>query len=106
MNLLGLRVPATIGGCISTTSLLYGIGAVGAIVILNQLLRNSKPFLVSATKEAISFQQWLNSNIEESKEFLEDVVAEAKHEYKLEIERKLEILQKQQEILEKLKSSL
>lgn len=106
MNFFGLRISSTIGGCLSTNYLLAGIGAVGAVVVISQLLRNSKPLLVGATKEVISFQQWLNSNIEESKEFWEDVIAEAKHEYKLEVERKLEILQKQQEILEKIKASL
>ncbi|HEV08827.1 MAG: hypothetical protein ACP5G3_04465 [Sulfurihydrogenibium sp.] len=106
MDFLGLRISSTIGGCISTNYLLAGIGTVGAIVLISQLLRNSKPFLVATTKEFIAFQQWLNSNIEESKEFWEDIVAEAKHEYKLEVERKLEILQKQQEILEKIKASL
>ncbi|MEZ0323864.1 MAG: hypothetical protein ABWJ98_06130 [Hydrogenothermaceae bacterium] len=106
MNLFGFRLGGTIGGCISTNWLLYGIGAVAGVVVLNHLLRNSKPLLVGATKEVVSFQQWLKSNLDETAEFWEDVVAEAKHEYKLEVERKLEILQKQQEILEKIKSNL
>ena len=104
--MFGFKLGSTIGGCISTNYLLAGIGTVGAVVLISQLLRHSKPLLVGATKEVISFQQWLNSNIEEGKEFWEDVIAEAKNEYKLEVERKLEILQKQQEILEKIKSSL
>ncbi|MCX7738623.1 MAG: hypothetical protein N2Z80_04320 [Hydrogenothermaceae bacterium] len=106
MNLFGVKISETIGGCISTNWLLYGVGAIAGAVILNQLLRNSKPLLVGATKEIVSFQQWLKSNMDETAEFWEDVIAEAKHEYKLEVERKLEILQKQQEILEKIKASL
>jgi hypothetical protein len=44
--------------------------------------------------------------MDENKEFWEDVVAEAKHLYKLEIERKLEILQKHQEALQRIKQNL
>jgi hypothetical protein len=61
---------------------------------------------VSATKEVIAFKEWLSANMDENKEFWEDVVAEAKHLYKLEIERKLEILQKQQEALQRIKQNL
>jgi len=42
----------------------------------------------------------------EGKEFWEDVTAEAKHQYKLEVEKKLEILQRQQEVLQKIKATL
>jgi len=75
-------------------------------VVLNRLLKDSRPLLVSATKEVIAFKEWLSANIDENKEFWEDVVAEAKHLYKLEIERKLEILQKQQEALQRIKQNL
>jgi hypothetical protein len=61
---------------------------------------------VSATKEVIAFKEWLSANMDENKEFWEDVVAEAKHLYKLEIEGKLEILQKQQEALQRIKQNL
>jgi len=54
----------------------------------------------------IAFQQWLTGNLEEGKEFWEDVVSEAKHLYRLEVEKKLEILQKQQEILQRIKERL
>jgi len=86
--------------------MLYGIGTLAGLVVLNALLRDSRPFLVSAAKEVIAFQNWLTGNLEESKEFWEDVFSEARHLYKLEVEKKLEILQKQQEILQKIKEKL
>ncbi len=106
MNLLGLNMPSQLGGCISTNMLLYGVGAVAGLVILNKLLRDSRPLLVSASKEFIAFQHWLMGKMEENKEFWEDVWVEAKHLYREEVERKIEILQKQQEILQKIKESL
>jgi len=101
-----LGIGKTIGGCVSTNFFLAGIGAVVGMVVVGKLLKDAKPLLVATTKEVISFQQWLSSNIAEAQEFWEDVVAEAKHQYKLEIERKLEIIQKQQEVLEKLRAKL
>ncbi|MFN4131917.1 MAG: hypothetical protein ACK4GE_02435 [Caldimicrobium sp.] len=101
-----LNLPSTIGGCLSTQMMLYGLGTFAGLVIVNRLLRDSKPLLVRFTKEAISFQQWIMGNLEESKEFWEDVYSEAKHLYRLEVEKKLQILQKQQEILQKLKEKL
>lgn len=106
MNILGVNLPSTIGGCISTNMFLYGIGALAGVVVLSKLLKDSRPLLVSATKEVIAFQHWLTGNMEESKEFWEDVVAEAKHIYRSEVEKKIEILQKQQEILQKIKENL
>jgi len=76
------------------------------LVVLSKVMKDSRPLLVSATKEVIAFQQWLTGNLEEGKEFWEDVVSEAKHLYRLEVEKKLEILQKQQEILQRIKERL
>ncbi|MCS7171422.1 MAG: hypothetical protein N3D14_01300 [Aquificaceae bacterium] len=104
--MVNLSIPSTIGGCFSTNMMLYGFGALAGLVILGKLMRDARPFLVSTTKEVIAFQQWLTGNLEESKEFWEDVVSEAKHLYRLEVEKKLEILQKQQEILQRIKERL
>jgi len=104
MKILG--VGAAVGECISKNYFLAGLGTVAGIVILGRLLKEAKPLLVGVTKEAIAFQQWLSSNIAEGQETWEDILAEARHQYKLEIEKKLEIIQKQQEVLEKLKASL
>ncbi len=104
--MLNISVPSTIGGCLSTNMLLYGFGAFAGFVVLSRLMRDARPLLVSATKEVIAFQQWLAGNLEEGKEFWEDVVSEAKHQYRLEVEKKLDILQKQQEILQKIKERL
>ncbi|ADO44796.1 conserved hypothetical protein [Hydrogenobacter thermophilus TK-6] len=104
--MLNINIPNTLGGCISTNAMLYGFGALAGLVILSKLLRDSRPILVSATKEVIAFQQWLTGNLEEGKEFWEDVFSEARHLYRLEVEKKLEVLQKQQEILQRIKDRL
>jgi hypothetical protein len=83
-----------------------GLGTVAAIYVLGKALEEFKPVLVGITKESISFGQWLNASIEAKKEVMEDIVHEAKSELKKEIELKITLLQKQQELLEKLKSSL
>lgn len=95
-----------IGGCVSAKFLLLGVGAVAGAVVLSRLIKEAKPVAVATTKEAIAFKQWLDSAKAESEEFVGDVVAEAKHEYRTEVEEKLAILQKQQEMLEKIKSNL
>lgn len=104
--MLNFNLPTTIGGCLSTNMMLYGFGALAGLVVLSKVMKDSRPLLVSATKEVIAFQQWLTGNLEEDKEFWEDVVSEAKHLYRLEVEKKLEILQKQQEILQRIKERL
>lgn len=104
--MLNLNIPSTIGGCLSTNMLLYGFGALAGFVVINKLLRDARPFLVSTTKEIIAFQQWLTGNLEEGKEFWEDVFSEARHLYRLEVEKKLEVLQKQQELLQRIKERL
>lgn len=83
-----------------------GLGTVATIYVLGKALEELKPVLVGITKESISFGQWLNASIEAKKEVMEDIVHEAKSELKKEIELKITLLQKQQELLEKLKSSL
>ncbi|MFN4318922.1 MAG: hypothetical protein ACK4FY_00375 [Aquificaceae bacterium] len=104
--MLNVSLPSTIGGCLSTNMMLYGFGTLAGLVVLSKIMKDSRPLLVSATKEVIAFQQWLTGNLEEGKEFWEDVVSEAKHLYRLEVEKKLEILQKQQEILQRIKERL
>lgn len=104
--MLNVSLPSTIGGCLSTNMMLYGFGALAGLVVLSKVMKDSRPLLVSATKEVIAFQQWLTGNLEEGKEFWEDVTSEAKHLYRLEVEKKLEILQKQQEILQRIKERL
>jgi len=103
---MGLIDGNKIGGCVPTKYVLLGIGAVAGVVLASRLLKDSKPLAVTAAKEGISFSHWISSHVAESKEFWEDVMAEAKHEYTEEVERKLEILQKQQAVLEKIKSKM
>ena len=104
--MFNVSIPSTIGGCLSTNMMLYGFGALAGLVVLSRLMRDARPFLVATTEEVIAFQQWLSGNLEEGKEFWEDVVSEAKHLYRLEVEKKLEMLQKQQDILQRIKERL
>jgi len=103
---MGLMNGDKIGGCIPGKYVLLGVGAVAGAVLIGRLLKDSKPMAVAAAKEGISFSHWIGSQVAEGREFWEDVVAEAKHEYTEEVERKLEILQKQQAVLEKIKSKM
>lgn len=104
--MVNLSLPSTIGGCLSTNMLLYGFGTFAGLMVLSKLMKDARPYLVATTKEVIGFQQWLTGKLEEEKEFWEDVFSEAKHLYRLEVEKKLEILQKQQEILQRIKERL
>lgn len=95
-----------LGEYVSSSFFFTGIGTVVGLLLLGKLLKSQRTALVGITKEAVSFKHWLDSSTAESKEFWEDVVAEAKHQYKLEVDKKLEILQKQQEVLQKLRATL
>jgi len=95
-----------VGSCISGKYILFGIGAVAGVVVLSRVLKDSRPLMVGATKEMIAFKQWLEASKAETEEFIEDITEEAKYQYKNEVEERLEILQKQQEILMKLKNTL
>lgn len=107
MNFLGLgAVGEAVGECIASKYFLAGMGAVGAIYILSKLIRHSRPLMVEVTKEAISFKDWFSSSVAEGEEFWQDVAAEAKHLYKLDVEKKLAILQKQQEVLQRIKAAI
>ena len=107
MKFLGIEtLGEAIGECIASRYFLAGIGAVAGIFLLGKIMKSSRPVLVGATKEVIGFKDWLSSSMGEGQEFWQDVSAEAKHLYKLDVEKKLEILQKQQEILQKIKATL
>jgi uncharacterized Tic20 family protein len=55
--MLNFNIPSTVVGCLSTNMLLYGVGAFVGLVVLNRLLKDSRPLLVSATKEVIAFKE-------------------------------------------------
>jgi hypothetical protein len=65
--MLNFNVPSTIGGCLSTNMFLYSVGAFVGLVVLNRVLKDSRPLLVSATKEVIAFKEWLSANMDENK---------------------------------------
>ncbi|MCX8041909.1 MAG: hypothetical protein N3A56_05375 [Thermodesulfobacteriaceae bacterium] len=105
--ILGLcKIPKILEGCLSGSMILYGIGTIVGLKLLTHLMRDMRPLLVTSTKEVVAFQHWLNTQICSTKEFFEDVWAEAKHLYRQEVEKKISILQKQQELLERIRSQL
>lgn len=106
MSICNLGVCKAIGGCISGTYFLYGLGTIGALLLLNRLCRDLRPVLLVGAKEVVGFYHWLSLTVDETKEFWEDLWAEAKHQYRQEVERKISILQKQQELLQKIKEQL
>ncbi|MGQ0793308.1 MAG: hypothetical protein ACT4NX_04380 [Deltaproteobacteria bacterium] len=107
LKLLGLEaLGETIGGCIASRYFLAGVGTVAGVFLLGIALKQSRPLWVGASKEVIAFKDWLGASVGEGQEFWADVSAEAKHLYKLDVEKKLEILQKQQEVLQKIKATL
>ncbi|HSE84290.1 MAG TPA: hypothetical protein VLB01_07060 [Thermodesulfobacteriota bacterium] len=107
MKILGLEaVTEAVGECIGSRFFLAGIGTVAGILLLSRLLKQNRPILVGVSKEVIAFKDWLGTSMAEGQEFWQDVTAEAKHLYKLDVEKKLEILQKQQEVLQRIKASL
>lgn len=94
------------GNCISGSMFLYGLGAIGALVLLNRLAREARSLLLAGAMEVVGFTHWLSINLDEQKEFWEDLWSEARHIYRKEVEQKISILQKQQELLQKIKAQL
>lgn len=56
-------------------------GAVGALALnwLNKLLAERHPAVVGVIKEGFSVWDWFSTQFEQTKENIEDIVAEAKH---------------------------
>lgn len=106
MGICELKICKAIGSCISGTFFLYGLGTIGALVVLNRLTREVRPLLLLGARELVSFSHWVSTSMDEAKEFWEDLWEEAKHLYRQEVERKISILQKQQELLQKIKEQL
>ncbi|MCS7199780.1 MAG: hypothetical protein N2327_04400 [Caldimicrobium sp.] len=106
MSICELKICKAIGSCISGTFFLYGLGTIGALVVLNRLSREARPLLLLGAKELVGFSHWVSASMDEAKEFWEDLWEEAKHLYRQEVERKISILQKQQELLQKIREQL
>lgn len=58
-------------------------GLLGALLLTGseKVLRGAKPVAVSLLKEGYSFKEWLATRYDLSREEIEDVLAEARHEY-------------------------
>lgn len=101
------KVGKTIVGDVLSNYFFGGIAVVVTASLLSKTLKQTgRAYLVSATREVISFKQWLSSGLAENKEFCEDIIAEARHQYLAEVDKRLNILQKQQEFLQKIKATL
>ena len=79
-------------------------GALGvlAAIGISRALKKKNPAIVGVVKEGYAFKEWAASNIESTKEDIEDIVAEAKHEYYKELEATAESINKEKELLQKI----
>lgn len=83
-------------------------GALGALAAIGiaRTLKKKSPAVVGIVKEGYAFKEWVASNIESTKEDIEDVVAEAKHEYYKELEATVECINKEKELLQKIEEKV
>lgn len=76
------------------------LGVLGAIGI-GKLSKKMRPAAVGVTKEGLAFKEWLIANYEKVKEDIEDIVAEAKHEHRKDLETTAGEVKKEEDILRK-----
>jgi len=90
------------------TLLLVAGGALGALAVIGiaRALKKKRPQVVGIVKEGYAFKEWVASNIESTKEDVEDIVAEAKHEYYKELEATAESINKEKELLQKIEEKV
>lgn len=97
------------GYFISKRSLwLLGSGALGALAVVGfgKYSKKIRPTAVGAVKEGFAFSEWLATKYEKVKEDVEDIVAEAKHEYQKDAESTANIKKKEEEILRKVEQKV
>lgn len=87
--------------------ILGGPVGMGALVATGVMLLASnrdklKPAISGGMKEYYRFSDWLTSNAVKIKEDLSDVAAEARHEYEQELQRHLDLLEKEREMVQRL----
>lgn len=71
-----------------------------SVLFLGKALNRGKGLLVQVVKEGISFSEWVGGKVDEIKENMEDIVAEAKMLYLKEREELLKAVEKERELLD------
>ncbi|MDN3512569.1 MAG: hypothetical protein QY310_08030 [Candidatus Jettenia sp. CY-1] len=97
------------GYFISRRSLwLLGSGALGALAVVGfgKFSKKIRPVAVGAVKEGFTFSEWLATKYEKVKEDIEDIVAEAKHEYQKDAELTAHIAKKEEDILRRVEQKV
>ncbi|GAB64230.1 conserved hypothetical protein [Candidatus Jettenia caeni] len=97
------------GYFISKRSLwLLGSGALGALAVVGfgKFSKKIRPVAVGAVKEGFTFSEWLATKYEKVKEDVEDIVAEAKHEYQKDAELTAHIAKKEEDILRRVEQKV
>lgn len=76
-------------------------GALGtlALIGISRGLKKKRCAVVGIVKEGYAFKEWVASNIECTKEDIEDIVEEAKHEYHKELEATADSINREKELL-------
>lgn len=81
-----------------------GVGALVAtgVMLLATNREKLKPAISGGLKEYYRFSDWLASNVATVKEDLSDIAAEARHEYEQELQKHLDLLEKEREMVQRL----
>lgn len=81
-----------------------GVGALVAtgVMLLASNREKLKPAIAGTMKEYYRFSDWLTSNVAKVKEDLSDMAAEARHEYEQELQKHLDLLEKEREMVQRL----
>ncbi len=83
-------------------------GALGALAVIGivRALKKKRSAAVGIVKEGYAFKEWVASNIERAKEDMEDIAAEAKHEYYKELEAAAGSVRRERELLQKIEEKI
>ncbi|MGK0288762.1 MAG: hypothetical protein ACI86H_000181 [bacterium] len=87
---------------------LAAYGGIGVLAVsgLAKLIAEKSPIIVGAIREGYSFFEWAGSSFEQTKENIEDTVAEAKHSHHTEMDTKEENSLKEKELIQKIKNKI
>lgn len=73
-----------------------------SVLLMGKILNRGKGSLVRLVKEGIAFGEWVGGKIDEIKENMEDILAEAKVLYFKDREELFKLVEKERELLDRL----
>lgn len=79
-------------------------GAIGALAVIgiSKKFDKIKPAVIGAIKEGYAFKEWVTEKYEKTKEGIEDIAAEARHDHYKDLEATQETVKREKDIIEKL----